>query len=64
MMLSTLTMRCDVGSISGGEQLSANEWKLCVTTVFLCAESETKHFSRSHDKNAENAILRKRDEGT
>ena len=28
------------------------------------AESEIKHFIRSHDKNAENAIFRTRDEGT
>ena len=28
------------------------------------AESETKHIVRSHNKNAENAIFRTRDEGT
>ena len=28
------------------------------------AESETKHFVRIHDKNAENAIFRTGDEGT
>ena len=28
------------------------------------AESETKHFVRSHDKNVENVIFWMRDEGT